>query len=253
MKATDLELTGVTLRFGGHLVLDDIDLLVEAGSIHAVIGPNGAGKSTLFGVIAGEHSPQRGTVRMGERDLNRAAGYRRVGMGVARAFQVAHVFPDFTVRENVAAAIVAARRGGLNFFSGAPMRRARDAAERALEDLGMRSLAGRKARELSQGDRKRLEIAMSLELEPTVLLLDEPTAGMSPEETAGTVTLIQELWQRTGLTVLLTEHDMTVVFGLAQQLTVLNAGRILATGDPADVRLREDVREVYLGRGHGTS
>jgi branched-chain amino acid transport system ATP-binding protein len=243
-----LQLSGVTKRFGGNLVLDDVTLTIEAGSLHAVIGPNGAGKSTLFGVIAGDHRPERGSVRLGDRDITRTAGHRRVGIGVARAFQVAHVFPEMTVRDNATAALLAASGDARVFWRGGPLRKARSAGTAVLDQLRLNNLADRKARELSQGDRKRLEIAMALQLNPSVLLLDEPTAGMSPEETRSTVGLVRELWERTGLTVLLTEHDMSVVFDLAQQLTVLNIGRILVTGDPSEVRAREDVLDIYLGR-----
>lgn len=242
-----LHLVKVSKRFGGHLVLDDVDLDVATGSIHAVIGPNGAGKSTLFGVVAGEHTPERGTVSLNGRDITRVHASRRVGLGVARAFQVAHVFPSLTVRENVTAAMLASRGAAHTFWSARPIRQARRDATAALEQMNLDHLAELPARDLSQGDRKRLEIAMTLELGPSLLLLDEPTAGMSPEETQATVSLIKELWSRTGLTVLLTEHDMSVVFGLAQRLTVLTAGRVLVTGHPNEVRLRDDVREIYLG------
>jgi branched-chain amino acid transport system ATP-binding protein len=250
VTGSDLELSGITKRFGGNLVLDDVTVTIEAGRLHAVIGPNGAGKSTLFGVIAGDHRPERGSVRLGGRDVTRTAGHRRVGIGVARAFQVAHVFPEMTVRDNATAAVLAASGAARVFWRGGPLSKARSTGIDVLEQLRLVDLADRRARELSQGDRKRLEIAMALQLDPSVLLLDEPTAGMSPEETRSTVELVRELWERTGLTVLLTEHDMTVVFGLAQQLTVLNLGQVLVTGDPADVRDREDVMDVYLGRGH---
>jgi branched-chain amino acid transport system ATP-binding protein len=243
----------VTKSFGGNLVLDDISLTVAAGQIHAVIGPNGAGKSTLFGVIAGEHVPERGRVSLGGRDITRVPPHRRVKLGVARAFQVAHVFPDLTVRENVSSAVIAAAGTAHTFWRRGPLRAAEQAVGAALEQMRLQDLSEQRARELSQGDRKRLEIAMALELRPSLLLLDEPTAGMSPEETASTVALVHELWARTGLTVLLTEHDMQVVFDLAQQLTVLNTGFVLATGEPEEVRAREDVMEVYLGRGRDAS
>ena len=253
MSAANLQMVNVTKRFGGQVVLDEVSLDVPAGSIHAVIGPNGAGKSTLFGVIAGEHSPERGTVRLHDRDITGTSPNRRVRLGIARAFQVANIFPDLTVGENVTSAVLAHQRTARNFWAATPLRRARARALDSLEQMKLEKLADHRALDLSQGDRKRLEIAMTLELQPSILLLDEPTAGMSPEETSSTVALIKDLWTRTGLTVLLTEHDMNVVFGLAQQLTVLNAGRVLATGEPDQVRRRDDVRQIYLGSDDAAS
>ncbi|HSF26753.1 MAG TPA: ABC transporter ATP-binding protein [Actinomycetes bacterium] len=253
MTGAALELAGVTKSFGGNLVLDDVTLTIAPGQVHAVIGPNGAGKSTLFGVIAGEHVPERGRVALDGRDITRVPAHRRVGLGVARAFQVAHVFPELTVRENVTSAVIAASGASGTFWRRRPLRVAQPIVDAALDQMRLQDLSERLARELSQGDRKRLEIAMALELRPGLLMLDEPTAGMSPEETAATVALVRELWERTGLTVLLTEHDMQVVFDLAQQLTVLNLGAVLATGEPSEVRAREDVMDVYLGRSHGAT
>jgi branched-chain amino acid transport system ATP-binding protein len=248
---TALEIDGVVKRFGGNLALDDVALGVERGEIHAVIGPNGAGKSTLFGVISGEHAPERGAIRLGGRDVTSMSPSGRVRLGVARAFQVARVFPDLTVQDNVVAAVVAATGGSRVLWSSRPLRAARIAATDALAQMRLAALGGRRARELSQGDRKRLEIAMVLVTDPSVLLLDEPTAGMSPEETQATVALIRELWTERGLTVLLTEHDMQVVFDLAQRLTVLHLGRVLMCGDPAEVRASDEVARVYLGGGGG--
>ncbi|MGH7690829.1 MAG: ABC transporter ATP-binding protein [Gemmatimonadaceae bacterium] len=232
-------------------MLDDVSLEVSPGTIHAVIGPNGAGKSTLFGVIAGERPLHHGRVVLDGRDITHLSASRRVRIGVARAFQVAHIFPDLTVLENVVSAVLAARRHAHRIWPSPALGAARDLAHATLGETGLASLAGVKALALSQGDRKRLEIAITLQLRPRVLLLDEPTAGMSPEETVATVALVRELWHRSGFTVLLTEHDMSVVFGLAQRLTVLAAGRILATGDPKAVGARADVREVYLGHDDG--
>jgi branched-chain amino acid transport system ATP-binding protein len=251
--ASAVEVRGVVKHFAGVPALDDVSLTVPAGQLHAVIGPNGAGKSTLFGVIAGEHRPDRGTVRIAGRDVTRMAPHRRVKAGVARAFQVARIFPDMTVRQNVAAAVIAANGSARVFWRGKPLRNASGAVDEALELLALTAIGGRLARELSQGDRKRLEIAMALMLQPALLLLDEPTAGMSPEETAATVALVRQLWSLGGLTVLLTEHDMQVVFNLAQQLTVLDRGRVLCSGDPAAIRERDDVKEIYLGRSHGAA
>lgn len=249
-----VEVRGVVKRFAGNLALDDVSLAIPAGQLHAIIGPNGAGKSTLFGVIAGEHRPDRGTVWVAGRDVTRMAAHRRVrAAGVARAFQVARVFPEMSVRQNVAAAVIAANGSARQFWRAKPLRAASAVADEALERLSLVTVAGRAARALSQGDRKRLEIAMALVLRPRLLLLDEPTAGMSPEETAATVELIRGIWSLGGLTVMLTEHDMQVVFDLAQQLTVLDRGHVLCSGEPETIRGRDDVKEIYLGRAHGAA
>lgn len=248
-----LELTGITQRFGGHTALDDVSLKVESGSVHAVIGPNGAGKSTLFSVIAGGYLPDRGRITLGGRAISRLSPSHRVRLGIARAFQVAHVFPSMSVRDNVASAALTMEHAGHRIWPSPAMRQARERATQTLAMTGLAKLADVPAHDLSQGDRKRLEIAVTLQLQPKVLLLDEPTAGMSPEETAATVDLVRELWERSRLTVLLTEHDMSVVFGLAQRLTVLAAGRVLVTGEPDEVRGRDDVREVYMGRDDDAS
>lgn len=244
-----LALRGVQKRFGGVLALDGVDLSLREGELHALIGPNGAGKSTLFGVLSGEHRPDRGQVVLGGRDVTRLDAAKRVRLGVARAFQVARVFAEASVAENVRVALLAAEHRTSGWWRPAPGQRVAEGVRAALERMGLEGLAERPARELSQGDRKRLELAMALVLRPKVLLLDEPTAGMSPAETAQTVALVRELWEAERLTVLLTEHDMGVVFDLAERLTVLHQGAVLCSGDPSEVRARDDVAQVYLGGG----
>ena len=242
-----IAIEGGLKSFGGTTALDGVDLEVQAGEVHAVIGPNGAGKSTLFAALAGEFALDSGHVRLDGRDITRYSAPRRVRLGIGRAFQVASIFPALTVAENVAAGVLSARRGTAVFWSSRGLRRSRQEVDRLLESMRLSKLADRPARDLAQGDRKRLEIAVVLALRPSVLLLDEPTAGMSPEETDATVQLVRELWTEHGLTVLLTEHDMDVVFGLAQRLTVLHRGHVLCTGHPDEIRGRADVAEVYLG------
>ena len=247
--SASLSIRGGVKQFGGNTALSDVSLEVAAGEIHAVIGPNGAGKSTLFSALAGEFKLDRGSVHLGGKDITRHSAHRRVRLGIGRAFQVASVFPAMTVAQNVAAGVLSERRRTHIFWSSRALRRARPEVERLLEEMRLAPFADRLASDLSQGDRKRLEIAVVLALKPAVLLLDEPTAGMSPEETEATTRLVRELWRENGLTVLLTEHDMAVVFGLAQKLTVLHRGQVLATGEPEEVRGRSDVAEVYLGGG----
>ena len=246
-----LEVRGVEVRYGGVLALNDVSLTVPPGQLHAVIGPNGAGKSTLFGVISGEHRPVRGTVHLGDHDVTGWPAHRRVHAGLARAFQVARVFPRLTVLENALMAVLASRRLTKVFWRPAGDAESLRASRDALAAVGMGALEDRVAGQLAQGDRKRLEIGMALSLSARALLLDEPTAGMSPEETEATVDLVARLHKERGLTVLLTEHDMNVVFRLAEVLTVMHRGRLLVSGSPEDVRNRPEVAEIYLGRRRG--
>jgi branched-chain amino acid transport system ATP-binding protein len=238
------------MRYGGNTALDGVSLQVAAGDLHAIIGPNGAGKSTLFGVISGEHTPNHGKVLLGGEDITAWRPHRRVRMGIARAFQVARIFPDLSVIRNVETAVLCAQRRTAVFWWPARGEGLTRPASGALELVGMGHLRDRRAAELSQGDRKRLEIAMALTLNTRVLLLDEPTAGMSPEETEATVDLIARLHQDRELTILLTEHDMKVVFRLARVLTVLNRGRVLCSGPPEEIRAMPEVVDIYLGHGH---
>ncbi len=238
----------VVVSYGANRALDGVSLDVAAGELRAVIGPNGAGKSTLFAAIAGEVAPASGSVALDGVDITRWAPHRRVRYGIARAFQVSRIFPTLTVRENVLAAWLC-REGKAQRWWRAVDGAAHAHAGVALDDVGLGALAERRGDSLSQGDRKRLEIAMALQLDARLLLLDEPTAGMSPKETSATVALVESLWHRRGLTILLTEHDMSVVFRLAQRLTVMHRGRVLCTGAPAEIRGRADVREIYLGHG----
>lgn len=246
-----LQLVGITKRYGAHVVLDDVDLEVPAGQLRAVIGPNGAGKSTLFGVISGEHAADVGRVLIAGEDVTTLSAHRRVRRGVARAFQVARVFPRLNVRDNVLAAVLARRRQAATFWRPVGSLGLRREIDALLELTALGGLADRLAGALPQGDRKRLEITMALALQARLLLLDEPTAGMSPEETAATVQLVDRLWRQGNLTVVLTEHDMNVVFKLAQAITVLHRGAVVCTGAPEAVRQRADVREIYLGQDDG--
>ncbi|MDE2573315.1 MAG: ABC transporter ATP-binding protein [bacterium] len=243
-----LHVSDLVVRYGANRALDGLSLEVESGELRAVIGPNGAGKSTLFATIAGETPASQGRVELDGTDITRWAPHLRVRRGVARAFQVSRIFPSLTVRENVLAAQLCAQ-GGSRVCWRTVLGAEHARSEAALAELGLAHLAARRGETLSQGDRKRLEIAMALQLEARLLLLDEPTAGMSPRETAQTVALIRSLWERTRITILLTEHDMSVVFSLAQRITVMQRGRVLCTGAPEEVRGRHDVREIYLGRG----
>src|SRR5690606_8800686 len=246
VMAAGLVVSGLKKRYGGNWALSGVDLHVEPGELRAVIGPNGAGKSTLFGTIAGEHTPTEGTIFLDGEDLTPLSAHAKARRGIARTFQVTRNFTEMTALENVQVAVLIAMGQSRRMWRpvGSDVR---SRAEQALASVNMLDQAHVIAGELSQGDRKRLEIAGALAMSPRLLLLDEPTAGMSPEETEHTADLIEELWRREGITILLTEHDIGMVFRLAARITVLDRGRLLCTGDAEEVRQREDVREIYLG------
>ncbi len=237
----------VTKSFSGFLALKQATLEVPRGRICALIGPNGAGKSTLFGIIAGSVRPTAGRVVFDGADVTHVPAWKRSRMGMSRAFQVARFVPTFTVAENVRGAVLAQRGESWRFYGREDAEPVEAEVVRNLELTGLGDLRGRLASHLSQGDRKRLELAMAVALKPKLLLLDEPTAGMSPSETASTIELIRDLWRESGCTVLLTEHNMSVIFGLAERITVLNLGEIIAEGTPQEISRDERVIDAYLG------
>lgn len=242
-----LTLENVTKRYGGNTAVDDVSFTVPQSSIYAVIGPNGAGKSTLFSLIAGQYPADRGRIILNETDVTKYKARKRARVGISRAFQVAHVFTSRTVEENVRLALLAARRQTHKFWISAERQQPKEAVDALLAQVKLSSVAGRTAGELAQGDRKKLEIAMGLASHPTLLLLDEPTAGMTPEETVTVIELVASVQKSTGCSVLITEHDMKVVFGLAEQIIVLAAGAVLCQGTPDEIRNNDDVKAVYLG------
>lgn len=246
-----LEARGLFRGYGQIQVLRDVHLTIGRGERHVVIGPNGARKSTLFKVLTGEMFPSRGSVVYGGRDISRVPAWRRVRLGLGRTFQVARVFPELSVEQNMSTAVSAAARNRGQWM--APWRLVETSAIRArvrelLEDVGLAARMAESAATLAYGDRKRLELGMALAQEPTILFLDEPTAGMAKADRQASVDLIRRVAHRHGLSLLLTEHDMDVVFGLATRLTVLHQGIVIASGDPDSVRNDPHVREVYLGR-----
>jgi branched-chain amino acid transport system ATP-binding protein len=240
------ELDGVWKEYGGNWALQDVHMTVTEGRTHALIGPNGAGKSTLFGVISGEHRISRGSLQLfGLEQPGRPS--RRVRRGLARGFQVARVFAGMTVAENILVAVAAGGRETTVMWRPRYHPRVRAQAEELIESLALGDLRGTMAGILAQGDRKRLEIAMALASKPRLLLLDEPTAGMSQEETDLTVRLVASLYPEHGTTVLISEHDMKVVFTLADEVTVLHQGEVLCFGAPLEVRNDPRVIAAYLG------
>ena len=249
-----LQVEGLVKRFGGILASDQISLVVEDGEMHAVIGPNGAGKTTLIGQLAGDVHPDFGRIRFAGRDITRLPAYRRSALGLARSFQITSVFADFTALGNAALAAQAHAGHSFRFWRDARREPAlRAAAETALARVGLADRAEVRASRLSHGERRQLEIAMALATRPRLLLLDEPMAGMGGEESARMVGLLQELKRQ--VSIVLIEHDMEAVFALADRISVLVYGRVVAVGAPAAIRANPEVRQAYLGEqeaiGHG--
>jgi branched-chain amino acid transport system ATP-binding protein len=245
-----LEIDGLTKRFGGVVACDGISLAVPPGELHAIIGPNGAGKTTLIGQLSGEVAPDAGCVRFDGADITALPAYRRSWLGLARSFQVTSLFPDFTALDNVALAVQAHAGHSFRFWRDA--RREPALREPAHAALGRVSLADRAeviVANMSHGEHRQLEIAMALATRPRMLLLDEPMAGMGPEESARMVKMLRELKQE--LTILLIEHDMDAVFALADRITVLVYGRVIASGAPSAIRANDEVRQAYLGENPG--
>ena len=239
-------------RFGGLVTLTGVTMTVKAGERRAIIGPNGAGKSTLFNLITGELSPTEGKVYFDARDITRLPVYERANLGLGRTFQRNNLFPGLTVFENVRLAVQ--RRAGLAKHLLEPAARfaaTRREVETMLERVGLAQQRNDRAGTLPYGRQRVLEIALALATRPKVLLLDEPTAGMSPAETTGLIRLIEALPR--SLTLLIVEHDMDVVFSLADRITVLHYGRVICEGTPPAVRADPLVQEIYLGDSPPTS
>jgi ABC-type branched-subunit amino acid transport system ATPase component len=241
-----LEVRGLRKSFGSLVVTDGVSLSVPRGAREAVIGPNGAGKTTLFNLLSGELKPDAGTIRLAGRDITGLPPDRRVKAGLARSFQRNNLFLDMSVAENLATA-AAARSGESRVFwrSFAGSKRLAARAEALAEQVGLADRRHVLARHLSYGSQRQLEIGLALAADPALLLLDEPTAGMSPDETRAMQRLIAGL--PTSLTLLLIEHDMDVVFEMAERITVLDYGRVLVQGPPAAIRGSAVVKQIYFG------
>jgi branched-chain amino acid transport system ATP-binding protein len=232
--ASLIETRGLTLHFGGLRAVDGIDFDLKAGDIHALIGPNGAGKTTFVGLLCGRRLPQSGTIALDGEDITRLPAHARVRKGIAYTFQITSIFPRLSVFDNVALAVQSHGTRGL------PAR-----TRAALARVGLEGFEAQEAQTLSYGHQRLLELAMGLALDPRVLILDEPTQGLAASEIAGFKALVRGLVPQA--TVLLIEHNMELVMDLATRITVLNFGRILATGTPAEVRANPAVQEAYLG------
>jgi len=239
----------VSRRFGGLCAVDEVSLSLERGVLHALIGTNGAGKSTLINVLSGELAASAGRVELLGRDVTRWSQPRRARAGLGRSYQRSTLFPSFTVRENCRLAAQAHFPRAWDWIT--PATRCRDslqAAQAAIERVGLDSVADRTVMTLSHGERRQLEIAVCLATQPSVLLLDEPLAGMGAEESARMLELLLRL--KTGHAILLVEHDMDAVFKVADRITVMVNGRVIASDSPDAVRGNAEVQRAYLGDGH---
>ena len=241
-----LELRGISKRFGGVVATDEVSLAVAPGEVHALIGPNGAGKTTLIGQISGSLGADAGEISFLGNPITRAKQHERVKAGLARSYQITSIFKRFTVLDNLALAVQA--RSGSSFSFWRPL-----AAESALfeearaiaDEVGLQGREAALAGNLAHGEQRALEVGLALATRPKLVLLDEPMAGMGPEESARMIALIGRV--RTRVTVLLVEHDMDAVFRLADRITVLVNGRVIATGMPEQIRADAEVRRAYLG------
>jgi branched-chain amino acid transport system ATP-binding protein len=246
MSESLLSIEALEKRFGGVTASDGLNLEIEAGRVHAVIGPNGAGKTTLIQQLSGELAPDAGRIRFQGRDITQLPAYRRSVMGLARTYQITSIFLEMTALENAALAVQAHAGHSFRFWREAASDRVlSEPALAALTEVGLRSRADSVAATLSHGEQRRLELAIALATRPTLLLLDEPLAGMGADELPEMVATLAGLKRRH--TIVLIEHDMDVVFQLADRITVLVYGRDIATGTVEEIRANAEVRRAYLG------
>jgi branched-chain amino acid transport system ATP-binding protein len=247
-----LSISGISKRFGGVVASDDVNLQVAPGELHAIIGPNGAGKTTLIAQLMGELRPDSGKVLFEGEDITALPTWQRGQKGLARSFQITSLFLNFTALDNVALAVQAQAGHSFHFWRNARKQaELREPAKAALARVG---LAGREdvvVSNMSHGEHRQVEIAMALAMKPRMLLLDEPMAGMGPEESAKLVKTLRELKKE--LTILLIEHDMEAVFALADRISVLVYGRVIASGTPEEIRNNAEVKKAYLGDGKKTA
>jgi branched-chain amino acid transport system ATP-binding protein len=250
MKGARLQLHGLCRAFGGVVAVDKVTLDFQTGTLSAIIGPNGAGKTTLFHLVTGFLKPTAGRVLLEGEDITGLDRQEIVRRGIGRAFQVANLFPSFTVAESLAAAMLAHDGRTSTLFRNFPPADIAARAEEVMELCGLDHLSAVQAKHLSHGDQKLLDIALALALDPRVLLLDEPTAGMGPEERWRMIERVHALWQAKRMTLIFIEHDMDIVFRIAHTVRVLRYGAVLAEGTPDEVRRNPAVVEAYLGAEH---
>jgi branched-chain amino acid transport system ATP-binding protein len=247
-----LRVENLVLRFGGITATDNLSLDVASGELHAIIGPNGAGKTTLISQLTGQLLPNSGSIRFAGKEITRMPSYKRSTLGLARSFQITSLLSDFTALDNVALAAQAHDGHSFHFWGSARKENhLRQAARSALDRVGLAHRADVVVSKLSHGEQRELELAVALATKPRLLLLDEPMAGLGITESARMVKLLQEL--RREVTIVLVEHDMDAVFALADRITVLVYGRVIASDTPAAIRSNEEVRRAYLGDQHAVT
>lgn len=246
MSNTILEAIDVRKSFGKTTIIDGFSLAIERGSRHAIIGPNGAGKTTLFNLFSGRYEPTSGRIVLNEHDITGLAPYKINRLGMARSFQITNIFPKLTVYENVRSVVMAKHRVYFNFVRHiACWKKVAIETDALLEKTGLTGKKETLAGNLAYGEQRALEIALTVASDPELILLDEPTAGMSVDETREAIKLIGDVAE--GKTLLIIEHDMEVIFNIADTITVLQYGKVLATGSPDDIRNDPKVKEAYLG------
>ncbi|MCU7836699.1 MAG: ABC transporter ATP-binding protein [gamma proteobacterium symbiont of Taylorina sp.] len=249
MENSFFQIQGVNKTFGGLIALDNVNLSVEQGTVHAIIGPNGAGKSTLLNCCIGKLKPDTGTVTFDGRNVIGKTAYEINQIGIARVFQTPEIFPELSLIKNVMIPAFAKRDGQfkINWFKSLIDEDAiYEEAVKILDDFGLKEQMRHHAGNMSRGDKRRLELAMSLIQHPKLLLLDEPTAGMARHDTNKTIETLKKI-KKSGMTKIIIEHDMHVVFSLADKISVLAQGAIIAEGTPDEIKGNPVVQEAYLG------
>lgn len=243
-----LETHALRKEFGGLVAVDDVSVQIERGSTHSIIGPNGAGKTTFFNLLTGKHKPTRGSVIYKGENITNLPVHRRAHNGIGRSFQITNIFPNLTVLENVRLAVQALEGVGFRFWRQTASypdytRRALDILER----LGLAAVATKAATVLPHGGKRKLELAILLAAQPELLLLDEPTAGMASEQVPELMKIIEEIGAQGDKTIVMVEHNMNVVMGISDRITVMSSGQVLTEGTPAQIAADKMVQSVYLG------
>lgn len=247
-----LETRALRKDFGGLVAVDAVSIEVQRGSLHSIIGPNGAGKTTFFNLLTGNHRPTAGTVLFNRKDITYLPLHRRAHLGIGRSFQITNIFPNLTVLENVR--LAAQALGTINFRLFRRADSFRDYIKRAtevIELVGLADMLHMPANTLPHGGKRKLELAILLAPNPEMLLLDEPTAGMASEQVPELIGTIDTIRQQGGKTIIMVEHNMNVVMNISDKITVMNAGRVLAEGIPAEIAANKTVQSVYLGELYG--
>ena len=249
MSEAVLRIENLGHSYGKFKVIEDISLSIGKGEMSALIGPNGAGKTTFYNAISGQFPPTKGKVFLNNEDITGLPSYRVVDKGMCRSFQITNIFDDLTVAENVFSPLIIQQNKHFKLYGSVfKDKQVTEQAMHTLEQVGLADRADQTVANMAYGDKRLVEMAIVLARKPSVVLLDEPTAGMNPEETENMINLIIKLAKSSGTTFFITEHDMKVVFSLAEKIYVLHQGHLLAQGNPDEIRANEQVQEAYLGR-----